>query len=93
MPMGEQEKDLVSVPCQVVRVITETGATCVYLQALPNNCYYLSLSLQRGSRRAVVAPLSLGHAMLNRAKTESRGGVKWASLIAGEVGGGYHFST
>jgi hypothetical protein len=68
---------------------TGEGATCVYLQALPNNCYYLSLSLQRGSRRAVVAPLSLGHAMFNRAKTESRGGVKWASRIAGEVGGGY----
>jgi hypothetical protein len=27
--------------------------------------------------------------MFNRAKTESRGGVKWASRIAGEVGGGY----
>jgi len=28
--------------------------------------------------------------MLNRAKTGSWGGVKSASLIAGEVGGGYH---
>ena len=28
-----------------------------------------------------MSPLSLGHAMLNRAKTGSRGDVKWASLI------------